>query len=156
MERFLFKALFHFDEGTKIVSATLMPSFEGEALSKDSLWALMALEGYQDYFSYNEAIDELLLLDQALREKGQKVLELYLKRSQESNEPAKELDEAESLAVKPEGLGTTDTDDVEGTDTELGDKNERGGVANGAVLNTHEQHDATVGDNVSSLSLIHI
>ena len=147
MERFLFKTLFHFDEGTKIVSATLVPSFEGEALSKDHLWELMALEGYQDYFPHNEAIDELLLLDQTLREKGQKVLELNLKRSEESNAPAKELDDAESLAVKPEDVSTTDPDSREDTRTELGDENERKGVANGAVLNAHEQHDATVGES---------
>lgn len=66
-----------------MVSATLIPSYDEPALTLAIVNIWLQEAGYGDYFRDEDAIEELLVHDQTLREQGQKVLEVSLKKLRE-------------------------------------------------------------------------
>lgn len=73
-----------------MVTASLEPSFEDSALTRESLNALLENGDFQDFFMDEDKIEELLVTDQVLREQGQKILEVYLRKLKTTNTKATE------------------------------------------------------------------
>lgn len=101
LKQFSFSINYEYAEHSQEVLATLQPSFDQKALSSKQISADLKERAYQDYFVFNEVIDELLITDELLRAQGQKLLKTTLaklaKQQTENPEQLTEAPTAESI-----------------------------------------------------------